>query len=54
MVIEEENLSKESLLQAVQNLYDNRSTFMDAMRNSGQQDSIDTIIGLIEEAAGHN
>ena len=50
MVIEEENLSKESLLQAVQNLYDNRSTFMDAMRNSGQQDSIDTIIGLIEEA----
>ena len=54
MVIEEENLSKESLLQAVQNLYDNRSTFMDAMRNSRQQDSIDTIIGLIEEAAGHN
>ena len=54
MVIEEENLSKESLLQAVQNLYDNRSTFMDAMRNSGQQDSIDTIIGLIEEAADHN
>ena len=54
MVIEEENLSKESLLQAVQNLYDNRSTFMDAMRNSWQQESIDTIIGLLEEAADHN
>lgn len=51
LVIEEEELSKASLLQAVQNLYDNRSTFMDAMRSSGQQDSIDTIIGLIEEAA---
>lgn len=51
LVIEEEELSKDSLLQAVQNLYDNRSTFMDAMRSSGQQDSIDTIIGLIEEAA---
>ena len=54
LVIEEENLSRESLLQAVQNLYDNRSTFMDAMRSSGQQDSIDTIISLIEEAADHN
>lgn len=51
LVIEEEELSKDSLLQAVQNLYDNRSTFMGAMRSSGQQDSIDTIIGLIEEAA---
>lgn len=51
LVIEEEELSKDSLLQAVQNLYDNRSTFMDAMRSSGQQDSIDAIIGLIEEAA---
>ena len=51
LVIEEEELSKDSLLQAVQNLYDNRSTFMDAMRSSGEQDSIDTIIGLIEEAA---
>ena len=51
LVIEAEELSKDSLLQAVQNLYDNRSTFMDAMRSSGQQDSIDTIIGLIEEAA---
>lgn len=54
LIIEEENLSRESLLQAVQNLYDNRSTFMDAMRSSGQQDSIDTIISLIEEAADHN
>lgn len=54
LVIEEEELSKDSLLEAVQNLYNNRSTFMDAMRSSGQQDSIDTITGLIEDAVGHD
>lgn len=51
LVLEEEELTKDSLLKAVQNLYDNRGTFIDAMRNSGQQDSINTIISLIEEAA---
>lgn len=50
MVLEEENLTKDSLLQAVKALYENRGTFMDAMRDSRQQDSIDTIIKLIEEA----
>lgn len=49
MVLEEEELTKESLLDAVQNLYENRSSFMNAMRDSKQQDSIDTIIRLIEE-----
>ena len=51
MVLEEEDLTPESLLDAVLDLYENRGTFIDAMRNSDQQDSIDTIIGLIEEAA---
>lgn len=51
MVIEEEALTPESLLEAVQQLYENRGTFIDAMRDSDQQDSIDTIISLIEEAA---
>lgn len=51
LVLEEEELTKDSLLKAVQKLYDNRGTFIDAMRDSGQQDSIDTIISLIEEAA---
>ena len=49
MVLEEEELTKESLLEAVRRLYDNRNTYMDAMRDSRQQDSIDTIIGLVEE-----
>lgn len=51
MVIEEEELTPESLLEAVQQLYEDRGTFIDAMRNSDQQDSIDTIISLIEEAS---
>ena len=52
MVIEEEALTPESLLEAVQQLYEDRGTFIDAMRNSDQQDSIGTIISLIEEASG--
>ena len=49
MVLEEEDLTKESLLDAVLNLYKHRSQFMDAMRDSKQQNSIDTIIRLIED-----
>jgi UDP-N-acetylglucosamine--N-acetylmuramyl-(pentapeptide) pyrophosphoryl-undecaprenol N-acetylglucosamine transferase len=49
MVLEEEDLTKEALLESVQSLYDNRASYMDAMRDSRQQDSIDTITGLIEE-----
>ena len=51
MVLEEEELTEVSLVSAVHELYDNRGTFIDAMRNSDQQDSIDTIVSLIEEAA---
>lgn len=53
LVLEEEDLTKESLLEAVQTLYKNRSTYMDAMRDSNQQDSITTIINLIEEACSN-
>jgi len=49
MVLEEEELTKESLLESVRELYKNRSRFMDAMRDSNQQNSIDTIIELIEK-----
>lgn len=53
IVLEEEETTKESLLAAVEKLYTNRASYMDAMRNSGQHDSINTIIGLIESAANH-
>ena len=49
MVLEEEETTKDTLLEAVHKLYDNRATYMDAMRNSGQHDAINTITGLIEE-----
>ena len=51
LVIEEEQLTNATLLDAVHNLYENREQFINAMHNSGQQDPIATIIGLIEEAA---
>lgn len=51
MVLEEEDLSKDTLLDSVQKLYNDRGTFMDAMRNSNQQDSIQTIIQLIENVS---
>ncbi len=50
MVMEEEALTKDSLLDAIRSLYKNRSSYMDAMRDSKQQDSINTIFNLIEEA----
>lgn len=49
MVLEEEAVNKETLLSAVQQLYQNREVFTDAMKNSGQQNSIDTIIKLIQD-----
>lgn len=51
MVLEEENLTEDSLVRAVHDLYDNRGTFIDSMRDSRQQDSIDTILSLIEDAS---
>ena len=51
LVLEEEAISNEVLLQTIHRLYDERASFSEAMKASRQTDSIDTIIGLIEEAA---
>ena len=48
IVLEEEELTNETLLSAVHDLYDNREKYINAMKHSSQQDSIDTIIDLIE------
>lgn len=48
MVLEEEELSKETLLASIRELHQKRSSYIEAMKNSPQQDSIDTIIGLIK------
>ena len=50
VVIEEEELTNDKLLAAIRELYNNRETYIRAMSQSGQQNSIDTIIGLIENA----
>lgn len=49
VVIEEEELSKEDLLTTIHNLYENREDYIQVMKQSSQQNSIDTIIKLIEE-----
>lgn len=51
LVLEEEEITNENFLAAIHELYDNRAKYIDAMAKSNQQDSIDTIIDLIEEAA---
>ena len=53
MVLEEEEISNETLLGAVHTLYENRASFSMAMHNSSQTDSIESIIHLIETAVSH-
>lgn len=50
-VMEEEKLTKESLLQAVEKVYADRDTYRKAMEKSNQMDSVQTIIRLIESEA---
>lgn len=51
IVLEEEEVTKDTLLKAVQDLFENRDRYASAMNKSGQQDSIHTILNLIEECA---
>lgn len=53
IVLEEESVTNLTLLNAIQTLMDNKETYIQAMKNSNQQDSIATITGLIEELAAH-
>lgn len=50
-VLMEENLTPTTLLDAVQKLYDNRESYILAMKNSNEMDSIDLIVNLINEVA---
>ena len=50
LVMEEEAVTPEALLAAIHQLYENRTSFTDAMAASQQTDAIETITGLIEEA----
>ncbi len=49
IVIDEDDLTPELLVDKVHELYFNRQNYHDAMSDSGQMDSISTIMGLIEQ-----
>ena len=51
MVLEEEELNNELLLDTIRTLYEKKDSYISAMKQSSQQDSINTIIDLIENAA---
>ena len=49
MVIEEEQLTKESLSAAIKEVYEHKEKYSSAMKNSSQTDAIATIVKLIQE-----
>ena len=49
MVLEEEHLTKESLLESIESLYSNQEHYLKNMRESNQQDSICIILDLIQQ-----
>lgn len=50
-VLEEENLTDETLIQAVETTYQNRQKFIDAMNQSTLSDAVGTVINLIASYA---
>lgn len=50
LVLEEEELNDQILLDTIHKLYKERESYIHAMKQSSQQNSIETIIGLIEDA----
>lgn len=51
IVLEESEMTNETLLAAINRLYENREVYTETMKQSSQQNSIDTIIDLIESVA---
>ena len=51
VVLEEEELTNDVLLSSINHLYENRETYISTMKQSSQQNSIDTIIDLIESVS---
>ena len=51
VVLEEEDLTREILLDSIHKLYEEHASYINAMKQSPQQDSINTIIGLIQDVS---
>ena len=47
----EEDVTKESLVKLINQVYDNRQTYIDTMAKSDSNDAIGTILGLIDKTA---
>ncbi|MCI5641448.1 MAG: undecaprenyldiphospho-muramoylpentapeptide beta-N-acetylglucosaminyltransferase [Lachnospiraceae bacterium] len=54
VVIQEKDVTDQGLLNAVTNLYENRDSYIQAMEKSQLNNSIEKIVGLINEARKHN
>lgn len=50
-VLEEEEVTSEKLMATIDDVMAHRSKYIDAMKNSGQMNAIETITGLIEEVS---
>lgn len=53
-VLKEEDLTQEALLHAVDEVYNSKDKYIDAMTKSNLNNSIDTIVGLINEITKNN
>ena len=51
IVLEEEELNDELLLSTIQKLYREKDAYIEAMKQSSQKDSIETVLNLIENAS---
>lgn len=51
VVLEEEEVTSEKLMATIDDVMAHRSKYIDAMKNSGQINAIETIMGLIEEVS---
>ena len=51
IVLEEEELNDSTLLDAINKLYQEKDAYIDAMKKSTHQDSLQTLLGLIQQAS---
>lgn len=51
-VLEEEEITDDTLLKRILEIYEHRADYITAMENSKQSDAVDIICGLLDEAAG--
>ena len=52
-VLEEEELTNTTLLEAIDHVFHKKDAYIDAMEHSKVTNSIETIMGLIREASSH-